>query len=187
MVREGIIEPSDSAWSSSPVMVPKPNKKHRFCNDYRDVNVVTKKDAYPLPNIDSILDKLRIAKYISKIDLSEAYVQILMEEGSKDKTAFSVPGLGLYQFHRMPYGLINSPATFQRLMDKLIGPEFEPHVFTYLDDLIIVSENFDEHLSWLKKVLDKLMNAGLEINWKKSEFCCSSVTYLGYVIGKDGL
>ncbi|CAB0035373.1 unnamed protein product [Trichogramma brassicae] len=146
MLADGVIERSASAWSSAPVIVKKADGSDRFCIDYRDLNKVTKKDAYPVPNIDHILDKLRRARYITTIDLKSAYFQIRMEEASKKFTAFAVPGSGLYQFVRMPFGLCNAPATLQRLIDALFGPEFEPHVFGYLDDIIIVNESFDEHM-----------------------------------------
>ncbi|CAB0039768.1 unnamed protein product [Trichogramma brassicae] len=187
MLADGVIERSASAWSSAPAIVKKADGSNRFCIDYRDLNKVTKKDAYPVPNIDHILDKLRRARYITMIDLKSAYFQIKMEESSKKFTAFAIPGSGLYQFLRLPYGLCNAPASFQRLIDALFGPEFEPHVFGYLDDIIIVTESFDEHMKWLELVLTKLRDAGLTRNRKKCDFCCSRVKYLGYVLDSDGL
>lgn len=117
MLDSGIIEPSYSEWSNPIVMVKKPNGKYRFCLDFRKVNGISKKDAYPLPNMNGILDKLRSARYISTIDLSQAYFQIPLAKESREVTAFSVPGKGLYHFTRMPYGLTGAPATFQRLLD----------------------------------------------------------------------
>lgn len=168
-------------------MVKKPNGKYRFCLDFRRVNGVSKKDAYPLPNMNGILDKLRSARYISTIDLSQAYFQIPLAKESREITAFSVPGKGLYHFTRMPYGLTGAPATFQRLLDRLIGPEMEPHVFAYLDDIVIVTPTFEEHISWLKKVLDKINTAGLTVNPDKCEFCRSQVRYLGFIVQREGL
>jgi len=121
MLATGIIEPSKSEWSSPIVMIKKPNGSYRFCLDFRKLNSVSKKDAYPLPYMNAILDKLRAAHYISTIDLSQAYFQIPLEKGSRELTAFTVPGKGLFQFTRMPYGLTGAPATFQRLLDRLIG------------------------------------------------------------------
>ncbi|CAB0030668.1 unnamed protein product [Trichogramma brassicae] len=187
MLADGVIERSASAWSSAPVIVKKADGSKCFCIDYRDLNKVTKKDAYAVPNIDHILDKLRRARYITTIDLKSAYFQIKIEESSKRFTAFAIPGSGLYQFLRLPYGLCNAPASFQRLIDALFGPEFESHVFGYLDDIIIVTESFDEHMKWLELVLTKLRNAGLTVNRKKCDFYCSRVKYLGYVLDNDGL
>lgn len=187
MLSDGIIEPSQSEWASPVVMVRKPNGTHRFCVDYRGVNAVTKKDAYPLPNMASILDELRQANYLTTLDLSQAYWQVPLTEESKEITAFIVPGRGLFQFKRMPYGLTNAPATFQRSLDRLLGPELYPHVFVYLDDIIIVSKTFREHLFWLGKVLDILNGVGLVINREKSKFCRPQVKYLGFVVDSEGL
>ena len=185
--REGVIERSASDWSSAPVLVKKSDGSYRFCVDFRDLNKVTRKDAYPIPNMDAILDKLRRAKYLTKIDLKQAYFQVPMEETSKKYTAFAIPGSGLWQFVRMPFGLTNAPMTFQRLIDALFGPEFEPHIFCYLDDIIIVTEDFAEHIRWLRVVLEKLVSAGLAINREKCEFCCSRVAYLGFLLDHEGL
>ena len=121
MLDHDIIEPSNSSWSSPIVMAKKADGTRRFCLDFRKLNQVTKKDAYPLPQMNGILDKLRSAKYISKIDLLKGFHQIPLENGSREKTAFTVPSRGLFQFKRMPFGLTNAPATFQRLLDKIIA------------------------------------------------------------------
>ena len=114
--------------------------------------------------MDTILSKLRSAKYITTIDLSKAFHQIPLAKNSHEYTAFTVPGRGLFQYKRMPFGLSRAPVTFQRLMDRLMGPELEPHVFTYLDDIIVVSKTFEEHLKWLGKVLTILQEAEFTVN-----------------------
>lgn len=187
MLEGGIIERSSSDWASPPVMVPKPNGTYRFCVDYRELNKVTRKDAYPLPRMDSILDKLHEAVYLTTLDMSAAYHQIMLEENSRHFTAFVVEGKGLFQFKRMPYGLCNAPATFQRMMDRLIGPELEPHAFAYLDDIIIVNRTFNEHLEWIEKIMTIIREAGLILNFEKSEFCREEVRYLGFLVNRDGL
>ncbi|XP_053593878.1 uncharacterized protein LOC128667533 [Microplitis demolitor] len=156
-------------------------------DDIIQVSHITVKDAYPIPNMTSILDQLRRARYITTLDLSQAYFQIPLTERARPKTAFVVPGRGLFQFKRMPFGLTNAPATFQRMIDQLIGPEMHPYVFVYLDDIIIVTETYEEHLIWLQKVLEKLQQAGLTINREKSEFCCSEVHDLGFIVNSEGL
>ena len=167
-------------------MAIKPDGSYRFCLDFQKVNEVTKKDAYPLLQMHGILDELRSARYISKLDLCKGFHQVPLKETSRDETAFTVPGRGLFQFKRMPFGLTNAPATFQRFLDRLIGPEMEPHAFAYLDDMIIVTKTFKEHLEWLSRVLGKIKGAGLEINLDKCEFCYPQVHYLGFLVNENG-
>ena len=145
------------------------------------------KDVHPIPQIDSILSKLRNAKYITKLDLSQAFHQIVITEEHRNFTAFGVPGQGTFRYKRLPFGLCNGPASLQRIMDSLLGPEMEPNVFKYLDDIIIVTDTFDKHLEWLDRVLNVLKKANLTINPDKSEFCCSEVKYLGFVVNRFGL
>ena len=140
-----------------------------------------------MPSVDEILDRLRDTHYISKIDLRQAYFQVLLDEASKKYTAFAVQGSGLWQFRRMAFGLINEPATFSRSIDALFEPECQPHVFGYLDDVIIITTNFEEHLYWLEFVLRRIVDAGLAISFEKSEFCCQQVPYLGYLLDSEGL
>jgi len=187
LLAAGIIESSRSEWSSPIVMIKKPNGTYRFCLDFRKLNSVSTKDAYPLPYMNAILDKLRSARYISTIDLSQAYFQIPLEKNSRELTAFTVPGKGLFHFTRMPYGLTGAPATFQRLLNRLICPEMEPHAFAYLDDIVVVTRTFEKHLVWLKRVLDRIGEAGLTINPEKSKFCRLQVKYLGFLIQQEGL
>ena len=184
---ERIISLSGSEWCNPVVMVRKSDGGHRLCIDFRKLNEVAKKDAYPMKNISEILDKLSSAKYISKIDLSQTFHQIPLAEESKELTAFPVPGKGLFHYNRMPFGLSGAPARFQRLLDRLITPEFEPYAFAYLDDIIVESETFEEHTYWLERVLDAILKAGLTVNREKSEFGCSQVRYLGYLVDRTGM
>ena len=110
-----------------------------------------------------------------------------MEESSKQYTAFAVAGSGLFQFTRMPFGLTNAPATFQRLIDNLFPPQCEPHVFGYLDDLIVVTETFESHLHWLELVLTKIAEAELTPNEKKCDLGMEQLTYLGFLLDHEGL
>ena len=187
MLRLGLIEPSQSAWNSPVLLVKKPNKEYRFCFDGRRLNAVTKKDAYPLPRVDRILSMLKSARFISSIDLNSAFWQIPLDEASREKTAFSIPGRGLFQFRVMPFGLCNSAQTQQRLMDAVFGPQFEPNLFVYLDDIIIVSSTFEEHIRILKEVCSRLSEANLTVNLGKCQFFKQNLRYLGYVVNERGL
>lgn len=187
MLALDVIEPSDSAWSSPVLIVQKKNGEPRLCLDSRKLNSVTKKDSYSLPYISEILDNLRDAKFLTSLDISKAFWQISIIEEDRDKTSFYVPGRGSYQFKRTAFGLTNAPATQQRLVDKLFGPEFEYKVFAYLDDIIVISNTFNEHVSLLKRVLNKLKFANLTLNLDKCYFFRDSLKYLGYVVDSQGL
>jgi hypothetical protein len=140
MLAEGVIEPSESPWSSPIVLAKKKDGKYRFCIDFRKVNEVTRKDAHPLPFINVILDKLRRARYISTIDLKSGYWQVPLTPASKPITAFTVQSRGLYQFRVMPFGLHSAPATFQRLMDRVIGPELAAGIRTDLEKVAAIQQ-----------------------------------------------
>lgn len=187
MLSLDVVEYCESPWSSPVLVVGKKDGKPRFCLDSRKLNSVTKKDAYNLPYVSEILDNLREAKFMSSIDLSKAFWQIPIVKEDREKTAFFVPGRGLMHFKVTAFGLSNAPATQQRLVDKLFGPEFELKVFCYLDDVIIISKTFEEHTKLLQRVLDKLTKANLTINLSKCKFFRNQLKYLGYVIDERGL
>lgn len=188
MLELGVVSPSQSAWNSPVVMVEKSNGELRLCLDSRKLNAVSKPDAYPLPYINQILDHLNNAKFLSSIDLSAAFWQIPYDSpSSAEKTAFTVPRRGLFQFNVMCFGLVGASASMQRLMDRLFGPEFDNRVFCFQDDIIIVSSIFEEHINLLEKVHQRLSDAGLTINMKKSHFCRKELKYLGYLVDKHGL
>ncbi|XP_022188087.2 uncharacterized protein LOC111046770 [Nilaparvata lugens] len=187
MLEQGVIEPSCSSWSSPIVLVKKSNGKIRFCIDFRKLNSVTHRDAYPLPNMTGILDRLRDAKYISTIDLKSGYWQVPLDEESKELTAFIVPGRGLFQFKVMPFGLHSAGATFQRLLDQVIGPKLEPYAFAYLDDVVVLGETLESHREHLAEVFQRLRDAGLIINKDKCNFLKSELKYLGHIVTEQGL
>lgn len=188
MLNEDVVEPCESPWSSPVLLTPKKNGELRFCLDSRKLNAVTRKDAYSLPYISEILDNLRDARYLSSIDLSKSFWQILIDEKDRCKTAFYVPSRGTFQFKAMAFGLTNAPATQQRLVDLLFyGPEFEHKVFVYIDDVIIISDNFEHHITLLNRVLEKLKTANLTINFTKSQFFREQLKYLGYIVDAKGL
>lgn len=187
MLRLGVVEPSNSPYCSPVLLVKKPDGSHRFCLDSRSINAQTRYDSYPLPNIDRILNMLRDAKFISTIDLRKAFWQIPLDEKSREKTAFSITGRGLFHFKVVPFGLCNAAQVQQRLVDKIFGPRFEPKIFTYLDDIIILGSTYEEHVSLLKEVKNRLEDANLTISIEKCEFFKTTLKFLGYIVGANGL
>uniref|UniRef100_A0A8C1MIS2 Gypsy retrotransposon integrase-like protein 1 n=1 Tax=Cyprinus carpio TaxID=7962 RepID=A0A8C1MIS2_CYPCA len=182
MLRLGTIEPSRSPWSSPIVMVPKPDGTFRFCNDFRRLNEVSEFDGYPMPRVDELLDRLGRARYISTLDLTKGYWQVPLTEQAKPKTAFSTPS-GHWQYRVLPFGLHGAPATFQRLMDILLRPH-QAYAAAYLDDVVIHSETWEEHLERLRKVLSELRGAGLTANPRKCHLALTEAKYLGYQVGR---
>lgn len=184
MLKMNIIElaPPNCPWSS-PVTLVKRNDKARLCLDSRRLNAVTVRDAYPQPKISNILSRLPKAEFITSLDLKHAFWQIGLAEDSRNMTAFTVPNRPLYRFRVMPFGLTNAPQTMCRLMDIVIPANLRHQVFVYLDDLLIVSSTFDDHLKLLSEVAHHLRSAGLTLNIAKCKWCLKEVKYLGYVIG----
>ena len=134
----------------------------RMCVDYRLINAKTRKDAYPLPRIDKSLDALTGAQWFSTLDLASGYTQVPMAEKDKAKTAFCTP-FGLFEFNRMPFGLCNAPSTFQRLMERIFGDQSCQSLLLYLDDIVIFSQTFDQHLQRLELVLTRLKEHHLKL------------------------
>lgn len=188
MKRLGVIEECPTAVDFLNPLLPikKASGKWRICLDSRRLNQCTKKDDFPFPNMMGILQRIQKSKYFSVIDLSESYYQVPLDEAAKDKTAFRT-NKGLFRFVVMPFGLTNAPATMARLMTKVIGHDLAPWVYVYLDDIIILSNTFEDHLDRIRIVADRLQKAGLTINLSKSKFCQTSIRYLGYVLSEDGL
>lgn len=187
MIRLDVVEPSSSPWASPIVCVKKKNGNVRLCLDSRRLNEVTVKESYPLPYISRILGRLHGTKYLSSIDLTDAFWQIPLDEESKIKTAFVVPSRGLYHFKRMPFGLCNAAQNLSKLMDSVLGYDLEPKVFVYLDDIVIATNDFEEHMEMLELVARRLKEANLTINLTKSKFCVPRLAYLGYILDEHGI
>ena len=202
LLAKGVIVPSSSAWASPVVMVKKPphpeskeggsssensEPQYRMCIDYRKINQVSRGDAFPVPNMESLLNRLEGARFLSTLDLSSAFHQIPVAKECRHITAFIVPGKGIYEWARMPFGLKNSTATFQRAISKVITPDMATNTLVYVDDVVIWSDTWSDHLKWLRLVITKLNEAGFTINRKKSFFGRKEVRYLGFLIDDRGI
>src|SRR6266498_4459181 len=186
MLKDGIIKKSKSSWASPVVLVSKKDESIRFCVDYKKTNVITIVDAHLLPIVNDTVDKIGGKKYYTSIDLVSGYWQIEVDKNSQDITAF-VTLWGLYQFNVMLFGLTNAPAIFQRLMNYVLHDYLNDFVVVYLDDILVYSDTFEEHLVYLRKVFIKLREANLVIKLKKCKFGQRKIKFLGHTIGTDGL
>ncbi|KAF4650386.1 hypothetical protein FOL46_000999, partial [Perkinsus olseni] len=183
MEKDEIIQRSTSAYKFPCVYVPKKNGAVRMCIDYRRLNQVSVIDAYPIPRPDDVQEHLAGAKVFSTLNLRSGYWQMPVD---RHKTAFCPgPGFPLYEWTRMPFGLCNAPAGFQRLMDFIVG--HLPFVRVYLDDILVFSKSVEEHLDHLRQVFDALRAAGLTLSGEKCSFGMSSVHYLGHTFDSGGM
>ncbi|XP_072178543.1 uncharacterized protein [Diadema setosum] len=168
------------AGYAGPYVVEKRDGSLRFCTDYRLLNSKTKSDLYPLPRIDDCIDRVGNAKYVSKFDLLKGYWQVPLSERAKELSAFVTPD-GFFQYKVMPFGMKNAPATFQRLINTvtsgLVGCE------AYLDDIIVYSHTWEDHLLRVRALFDRLTSANLTVNLRKCEFSRAKVVFLGHIVG----
>ncbi|GFW65914.1 retrovirus-related Pol polyprotein from transposon 17.6 [Trichonephila clavipes] len=181
LLAEGIIEECESPYASPVVLIPKPNGTFRLCIDYRKLNEITVADTYPLPRMDDSLHQAKITPFMSTLDLRAGYHQVKVHVVDQDKTAFICP-FGTYRYLRMPYGLRNSPATFQRLMNRFCNGLEDILALPYLDDIIVLSETFEKHMFDLKAIFERLLLFKLKANREKCHFASSRVKYLGFWI-----
>ena len=181
MLKNDIIEESQSNWSSPCILVPKHDGGFRFCTDFRKVNDKTKSDSFPIPRIADCIDQIGNAKFVSTFDMLKGYWQVPLTQRAREISAFVTPS-GLYQYKVMPFGMKNAPATFQRMVNKLVrdidGCE------GYIDDVVIFSDNWSDHIHQIKRFFQIMREAKLTINLMKSEFGKASVKYLGHIVGQ---
>jgi hypothetical protein len=190
MLEKSIIRESSSSWRSPVLLIKKLDSngtaQYRFCIDLRRVNEITAKDAYSLPRIDESADVLSGAKYFSSMDINRAFWQVPLAEEDKHKTGFMVEGR-LYEFNVMPFGSMNAPATFQRLMDRVLSGMTWKQVLVYLDDVLAFASTFNSHCEILCEIFARLRRANLKLKPSKCSFGTDKVNYLGFTISRDGI
>jgi transposase InsO family protein len=183
----GIIRPSHSPFASNLVLARKKDNSLRLCIDYRQLNQRTKLDSYALPRITEIFDYLSGSVYFSVLDMKSGYHQVPVHSADIHKTAFTAGPLGLWEFSRLPFGLTNSPATYQRLMETVFGGLYLEFVQVYLDDVLVFSRNFEDHVRHLELVFQRLADYNLKLAPKKCKFFKNSVKYLGHIVSSEGV
>ena len=186
MLDAGVIQPSVSPWASPVVLVPKKEGTLRFCVDYRKINAVTVRDVYPLPHIQDVLSSMAGCRYFTTLDLRAGYWQIEVAPEDRQKTAFTTYR-GHWEFKVVPFGLVNSPALFQRLMNIVLDGLHHKCAIAYIDDIVIFSRTLEEHYGHLREVFERLRQAGLKLKPSKCEFERSKINYLGHVISSEGV
>lgn len=185
MKQFGVIERSSSGWSSPIVLVPKKDGSICFCIDFRQVNAQSYFDAYPLPRLEDLIKRPGRAQFITTLDLCKGYWQVPLAEGARPYMAFRTPQ-GLYQFTIMPFGLQGAPATFQWLMDQVLEG-IGAYAAAYLDDVVIYSTTWQDHIQHLAEVLRRIQAAGLTIQPKKCALAQPDVRYLGHIISSGAI
>ena len=187
MLEAGAIRPSNSPWCNVVVLVCKKDGGLHFCIDFRKLNTKTKKDSYPLPHIQETLNSLVRARVFSTLDLKSGFWQIMMDEDSKQYTAFTVGNLGFFECERMPFGLCNVPATFQRLMQSCLGELNLTYCLIYLDDVIIYTKNEEKHLNRLRTVFERFRRDNLKLKPSKCNLFQKEITYLAHDVSTEGI
>ena len=180
MLDLGLIKKGNSSWASPCMLVPKPDGTSRFVIDYRKVNALLKKDAYPLPRIEDCIESIGQAKFISKFDLLKGFWQIELTPRAREIGAFVALGQ-TYLPQVMPFGLSTAPTAFQALMNEVV--RHIPGTTVYIDDIIVYSDTWEDHVERLDQLLYALSDAGLVVNLKKCDFGHAQVIYLGFHVG----
>ena len=183
----GIIKKCESPWNSPLVCIKKKNTEDiRICLDFRALNLITERPIFPIPSIEEMLDVLNGSKYFTTLDLGNAYYQVELDEESKIKTAFSTK-FEQYCFNRMPFGIAAAPATFQKLMNKVLGELNWKEAVVYLDDILIFAKTKEEHIKRLRNVFQRIKESGLKLKKEKCQFLKKETKFLGHIINQDGI
>lgn len=186
MLKNDIIRPSSSPWNAPVILVKKKDGSIRFVCDYRGLNDVTKKDSYPLPLIRDVLDNMHGAKFWTTLDAAAAYWSMPLAEQDKEKTAFAVPR-GKYEFNVTPFGLCNAGASYQRLIDMSLSGLPSDRTLAYMDDIVVFSKSFEDHLYSLEQIFQRLSSSGISLKLSKCVFACEKVDFLGFELSKSGI
>ena len=188
MLKHKIIEPSTTEWTSPIVMVKKKTVGYRMAADLRKLNSKCKPIQFPLPRAEDIFDTIgqAKAKYMSILDCFSGYWQIELDPETKHKAGI-ITHHGVWEWNKLPFGLVSAPAAFQKTMATVLRDLNWKQVLIYVDDILVMSESFDQHLHHLQQVFDRLIGANLTLKPSKCQFAAKEVTYLGYVISKDGI
>ncbi len=186
-LKQGIIRPSSSPYASQAVLIRKRDGKIRICVDYRALNKKTRRDAYPLPRVGECLEALRQSRFFSSLDLALGYLQCAMDDADVPKTAFRVGSGGLYEFLRMPFGLSNCPASFQRLMETCLADLNMDILVVYLDDIMVHAQSFDDMITRLDQVFTRLEIHNLKLRPEKCFLFRKQAKYLGHIVSADGI
>jgi hypothetical protein len=183
---KGFIEASTAPWAAPILFARKANGGLRFCVDYRKLNAITRKDRYPLPLIEETLSRISHAKIFTKIDIRQAFHRVRMHPDAEELTTFRTR-YGAYKYKVLPFGLTNGPSTFQRFINEVLMEYLDDFCSAYIDDILIFSDTEEEHKIHVRRVLERLRDAGLQPDLDKCEFHVTETKFLGFVIGKDGV
>ena len=186
MIQDGVVEPTTGPWASPVVLARKPDNSWRFCVDFRRINALTHVPVYPLPKIEDALSRLEGSCWFSHLDLQAGFWQIPLKPGDKEKTGFITPD-GHYRFNVMPFGLAGAPASFQSMMDVLLAGLKWNTCLVYLDDVVVYSATFEEHLERLEEVLIRIFAANLRFRIQKCQFLERILKLLGFIVSGEGI
>jgi hypothetical protein len=185
-LHRGFITHSNTSYASPVLFAKKPGGGWRFCVDYRKLNAITKKDVYPIPLIQETLTRIAQAKVFTKLDIRQAFYRIRLSEDIEDLTTFRTR-YGNFKYRVLPFGLCNGPATFQRYINTILSNLLDDFCTAYMDDILIYSDNLLQHETHVAQVLQRLKEAGLQVDIKKSEFAVKRTKFLGLIISTEGI
>jgi hypothetical protein len=186
LVKEGVVSPSRSPYASPAFLVPKSDGRDRLVVDYRRLNKKVAFDSFPMPSLEHAFSYFTGAQYFSLLDLNSAYYQIPLSRTSRKVTAFCTP-FGLYEFTKLPMGISIGYQALSRLVDSLLGDIKYEYVYNFMDDLVLYSRTFEDHVAHFREVFTRLERAGLTLNKNKMHLCKREIRFLGYQLSGEGI